>query len=348
MSRFLECPPYGERDEVAFLAELNLLTRHHLEGCPEAARIWPSWTAAAQVEDVPYFHVGLFKRLKLVTRAPDVIFERILHSSATTGSGASQIQLDRLSSQLQTKSIQSILENYLGPGKRPLLVLDSGKSLRRPGEVTARMAAALSLRPLASDLHFLIGEDDDLSTMRWEPLLQVASATDELMVYGFTWLLWLTLGQKPLPQDVRSMLANKRILFIHSGGWKKLEAQRVDRAQFDSALLECAGPGSRVVDFYGLVEQVGIIYPLCEAGFRHAPIWADVIVRDPLTLTSLVGQGGQLQLLNIITHGGPHFSVLTEDEGRILPGVCPCGRRGKRFELLGRLPHTEVRGCANV
>jgi hypothetical protein len=32
---------------------------------------------------------------------------------------------------------------------------------------------------------------------------------------------------------------------------------------------------------------------------------------------------------------------------RLVPGDCACGRHGQRFELIGRVPKSEVRGCAN-
>ena len=145
-----------------------------------------------------------------------------------------------------------------------------------------------------------------------------------------------------------SLLSGKRIHFVHSGGWKKLEDIQVDRETFDNKLLEGLHPDSRVIDFYGLVEQVGIIYPLCEHGYRHTPAWADVLVRDPWTLEPLSNEAGQLQLMNTLAHGAPYHNVYTEDLGRIIQGDCPCGRAGKRFELLGRVPKAEIRGCSNA
>jgi len=93
---------------------------------------------------------------------------------------------------------------------------------------------------------------------------------------------------------------------------------------------------------------VGVIYPLCEHGMRHVPVWAEVLVREPYALRSVEDEPGQIQLMIVLAWGAPYHSVLSEDMGRILPGNCPCGRSGKRFELLGRMPHAELRGCANV
>jgi hypothetical protein len=345
----LEEAPFGPREEAVFLEEANTLTRHHLDGCAVYARVWHECQPARRVEDLPFLHVGVFKHVEFKTAAAGIRHERTLKSSATTSGTASRILLDAQSSQFQSQSTSAILKDFLGDSRRPLLVLDGSKSLQQRGEVSARVAAALSLRPLASDIVFLLDDAENPASMNWPRLQCILEGHEELLVYGFTWMLWLAWGQMEKPEAIRRLLAGKQIHFVHSGGWKKLEAMKVGRDQFGSALLQNLNPGSRVLDFYGLVEQAGIIYPLCESGFRHVPRWAEVIVRDPFTLRSLSGgETGLLQLINTLAWGAPYHSVLTEDLGRLEPGSCPCGRSGKRFELLGRVPKAEMRGCANV
>jgi hypothetical protein len=256
--------------------------------------------------------------------------------------------LDKLSSQLQSRSALAILKDFVGEQKRPLLILDDGKSLRQRGSVSARMAAALSLSPLATSMHFLLADSSRPETMKWDDLRTALATSGEFLVYGFTFMLWLAWADAQIPDDIRGQLRSKRIHFVHSGGWKKMESLRVNRDEFDARLTRHLRPGSRVIDYYGLVEQVGVIYPLCEHGFRHVPVWADVLVRDPYSHEALEGETGQIQLLNTLAHGAPYQSVLSEDLGRVIAGACPCGRSGKRFELLGRMPETETRGCANV
>ena len=348
MTDLVEHPPYEARDGARFLGEMVVLTRRHLAGCPAFGRMWTGWQGADCVEELPYVHVGLFKHLDLRTAGEGIEHQRILESSATTGAQASRIALDERSTTLQARSSQAILADFVGAAPRPLVVLDSVRSLRRRGDVSARVAAALSLQPFATDMHFLLEDPADPESVRWDELLQVLAGSEELLVYGFTWILWLAWGAAERPPEVDQALAGKRIQFVHSGGWKKLEAARVDRATFDAALLRGLAPDSAVVDYYGLVEQVGVVYPLCEEGFRHAPVWADVLVRDSWTAAPLVDEPGQLQLLNLLALGAPYHSVLTEDLGRLVPGACPCGRGARRFELLGRVPKAELRGCADV
>jgi hypothetical protein len=52
--------------------------------------------------------------------------------------------------------------------------------------------------------------------------------------------------------------------------------------------------------------------------------------------------------MNLLAWGAPYHNVLTEDLGKLVPGECDCGRKGKRFEFVGRVPKAEMRGCANV
>ena len=347
MSVLLQCPPYSERNDGLFLKEINFLSEHHLAGCEAYGRIWKGWQPAQRIEDAPFVHVGVFKRIELKTEDDSITFKRSVHSSSTSGT-SSRIALDQKSSILQSESVTKILGDFLGVEKRPLLILDSVKSLRQRGEMSARVAAAMSLRPLASDIVFLLKDSENPGSMKWDELRNVLLNNDRLIIYGFSWILWLAWGAGAFPRDIKMLLRKKEISFVHSGGWKKLESIRVDHSDFNQAVLRHVRTGSKVVDFYGLVEQMGIIYPMCECGARHVPVWADVVIRDVYTLKPIMEETGQIQLLNVLAYGAPYHSVLTEDVGRLIPGDCPCGRQGRRFDLLGRVPKAEIRGCANV
>ena len=347
MTTLFDAAPYAPRDDERLLAELVALTRRHLAGCAPYRAVWPEWTDATTFADLPYIHVSGFKHVEYRTDTGDVKHQRTLTSSSTTGAAPSRIVLDDQSSALQSASTLAILRDFVGPEIRPLIVLDSARSLRQRGEVSARIAAAMSLKPLANDLRFAITEMGDPPTVDWDTVAAAIDGADAALVYGFTWILWQAWGAASIPEHLRAALARTRIDFVHSGGWKKVEAAKVDRATFDGALLGSCAPGSRVVDYYGLVEQVGIIYPLCDAGFRHVPRWAVVLVRDPWSGEPTDGPG-LLQLCNPLALGAPYHSVLTEDLGQLVPGTCSCGRLGPRFELLGRVPKAEVRGCADA
>ncbi|MFN7174096.1 MAG: acyl-protein synthetase, partial [Thermaurantiacus tibetensis] len=60
------------------------------------------------------------------------------------------------------------------------------------------------------------------------------------------------------------------------------EAEAVSNERFRAVALECAG-FARVHNFYGMVEQTGSVFVECEAGRLHAPLFADVRIRDSRT-----------------------------------------------------------------
>src|SRR5215210_2609750 len=101
MSALLERPPFATRDDAQFLSEMLDLTAHHLRGCAEFARMWAGWRVARTVADLPFVHIGLFKRLTLKTSGAS--HERVLRSSGTSGT-SSMIALDAESSTLQSRS----------------------------------------------------------------------------------------------------------------------------------------------------------------------------------------------------------------------------------------------------
>jgi hypothetical protein len=351
MTALLDEAPYAPRDDAAFLAEAVALTRAHLAGCADYARLWPGFTGAATVEELPWLHVGVFKHLRLRTELAGLTHQRVLLSSATTSGVSSQVALDDRSAALQARSSLAILEDFVGAARRPLIILDDARSLRQRGQVAARVAAALSLMPLAATTTFAL-DDARPDATRWdliEGALGNAPAAPAFLVYGFSWVLWPRWVHGAMPASVRAQLADRVAHFVHSGGWKKLEASAVAPEVLERALLADVAAGSRVIDFYGLVEQNGVVFPRCAAGARHVPRWAQVIVRDPWTLAALPpGEVGLLQFVNVLADGAPYHSVLTEDLGARLAGDGPRGRGGPRFTLHGRVPKAELRGCANV
>ncbi len=348
MSSLLDLPPYGRRDDTAFLAAMNQLTAHHLAFCHEYARVFPDASTATSVEDLPYLHVSTFKHVHFRTQDGEIKHERVLHSSATSSALASQITLDRQSSLLQAKSSQAILSAFIGTAKRPLIILDTKSALIQRGAVSARIAAGLALRPFATRVHFGLESQSLNSRVLWERLADAFEDTDSLLIYGFTWVLWQLWLSGDMPAEIAARLGRIQVTYVHSGGWKKLEAERVAPATLNKQLLDISGPGSEVVDFYGLVEQNGVIFPECAEGWRHVPVWAEVLGRDPYSHKMVVRSPAQLQLMNVTPRGAPYHSVLTEDMGEVREDPCPCGRSGRRFRLLGRLPKSETRGCANV
>jgi hypothetical protein len=99
-----------------------------------------------------------------------------------------------------------------------------------------------------------------------------------------------------------------------------------------------------------MVEQLGVLFLDCPSGYKHAPDFADVIMRDPYTMEEVpVGTPGLIQVISALGTSYPSQAILTEDVGEIV-GIddCPCGRKGKYFVFRSRVEKAEIRGCGDT
>jgi hypothetical protein len=216
----------------------------------------------------------------------------------------------------------------------------------------ARGAAIQGLQPFANETAYCLSLNDegDLTLDRDKLRAFVKDRQDaELLVYGFTFILWNHLVKPLMAESICLNLPKARIL--HSGGWKRLQDQAVEKTLFNEQLARVFGCSpDRIVDFYGMVESVGVVYPDCPEGNKHAPGFGEVIVRDPLTLEPVAaGESGIVQVCSVLPTSFPGNLLLTEDVAKVIAyDGCPCGRRGISFRFAGRIPKAELRGCGNL
>ena len=132
--------------------------------------------------------------------------------------------------------------------------------------------------------------------------------------------------------------------------WQGLEAsfREISRTTFSKSRENV--PGLTGCHNYGMVEQPGSIYMQCERGFMHCSNFSEIFVRRPDDLSIAdVGEAGIIQTISTLPKSYPGHNLLTEDMG-VLRGEdnCACGRKGKYFEVLGRLPSSEPKGCGDT
>jgi hypothetical protein len=350
INALLNEPVYGlnqQQKEQKLLPLFNQLHQFHLEHCNEYSKIVSDHPAGpfGNLADLPYLAVRLFKHLNLLSVEQKDIF-KTLNSSGTTGQNPARIYLDRATSARQSKTLVKILQHSIGKQRLPMLIIDSPSVLRDKSQFSARGAGIQGLSFFGRDHTYALYDDMQPNWSAIEAFEQKYQG-QPVLIFGFTFMLWLYFVE-PLLESGRIMNFQQGIV-LHSGGWKKLEAQKVDNKAFKQALNQIAGL-SKVHNFYGMAEQVGSVFVECQQGHLHAPLFADVIVRDPFTLLpSEIGQQGILQVLSILPTSYPGQSLLTEDLGSII-GIddCLCGQKGKYFKVTGRLPKTEVRGCSDT
>jgi len=349
-SALFEQPSYG-LNAVAkreyLMPYLQQLTEQHRRSCVPYAKILHSFrqTEVESLADLPYLPVRLFKTHTLRSIAEEEVF-KILTSSGTTSQQVSRIYLDKTTAQFQTKALVAILQDFLGKYRRPMLIIDHPNVVKNRAEFSARGAGILGVSTFGRDHTYLLNEQMEIDFETLEAFLDKHSGKP-LLMFGFTFMIWQYLYQSLLKTGKKVDLS--RAFLLHSGGWKKLAEQAVDNATFKDSLQELTGI-TQIANFYGMVEQVGSIFVECVMGHLHAPIFADVIVRDPETWgVAEHGELGVIEVLSILPQSYPGHVLLTEDLGRVLgEDDCSCGRLGKYFEVEGRIPLAELRGCSDT
>ena len=355
----LALPPYslcGEEKAGRLLdvwrAELELVCQRHAGLCNYIQQ-WPmDFRAATRAADLPFLPVAMLKANPPLSLVEAHEIKRTLTSSATTGQVPSRIVLDAQTARRMTKGVVAILQDFIGSSRRPYLVVEAPGAIGSKSELGARGAAIQGLQPFASEVHYCLRADNGGEpVLERERLLQFAQAHSgsTVLVYGFTYMLWNHLV-KPLRAE-SACLGLPNVHILHSGGWKRLQHQSVDKRAFNEGLAQVFGCApERVIDFYGLVENVGVIYPDCAEGNKHAPAFGEVIVRNPLTLAPVgPGEKGLIQVCSVLPTSFPGHLLLTDDLAEVIAwDGCPCGRRGIAFRFAGRAPQSEVRGCGNI
>jgi phenylacetate-coenzyme A ligase PaaK-like adenylate-forming protein len=334
------------KHEIAYASERNAGFRNYVQHWPIPV------DEANDIAELPYLPVGVFKATPPLALVPPGEVKRTLTSSATTGQVPSRIVLDASTSRRMAKGALTIVRDFIGSARRPYLVIDTPENLAAQGQIGARGAAIQALRSFATEIVCCLRPGDaGSSELELEKLLSCAEKwkDNEVLVYGFTYVIWTQLVQPLQRLGITLDLPNVRVL--HSGGWKRLETQSVTRDVFNrgvASVFRCSP--HRITDYYGMVENVGVIYPDCEHGNKHVPAFADVIIRDPLTLAPVEpGRKGLIQVCSVLPTSFPGFLLLTEDTAEVISeDCCPCGRRGPSFRFAGRVPKAEARGCGNL
>lgn len=351
-SEILNIEPYSlERDEKQTLMceRLGELANYHYEHCEAYRHILDFLNfdlgKIEQYEDFPFLPVRLFKELELRSVSEEEVF-KTMTSSGTTGQAVSKIFLDRDTANNQQKSLVKIMNSFIGKGRLPMLIIDSSAVLKDRRMFSARGAGILGFSILASDRAYALDEHMNLDLEGIRAFLKKHEGK-QILLFGFTYMIWQHFYKALMESEEKIDLSDG--ILIHGGGWKKLQKEAVEPAEFKLALKSVCQI-ERVHDYYGMVEQTGCVYMECEHGHLHASIFSDVIVRHTKDFSVCKhGEKGIVQVVSMIPKSYPGFSILTEDEGVILgEDDCPCGRKGKYFKILGRLKNAEVRGCSDT
>ena len=68
-----------------------------------------------------------------------------------------------------------------------------------------------------------------------------------------------------------------------------------------------------VINYYGMVEQVGSIFMECEQGFFHCSNLSEIIIRDKNFNVLKNGNSGLIQMFSILPWSYRGQNIMTED-----------------------------------
>ncbi len=351
----LKIPPYSlgkEEKEKMLTKRLENLVDSHKLRCPEYARMLSGISydrnKVSSWKDLPFLPVRVFKDISLKSVGDDEVV-KTMTSSGTTGQAVSKIFLDRTTSGNQQKVMVKIVNEFTGAERMPMIIVDCPSVVKDRRMFSARGAGILGFSIFGSKKIYALDDNMKLDVEGIKEFLK-EHENKKVLLFGFTFMVW----QYFYKELVR--LKNEGIVFdlsngilIHGGGWKKLISKAVSQQEFRDDLREVCGL-AKVHDYYGMVEQTGCIYMQCECGHLHASIFSDIVARRTKDFSICdFGEKGILQVVSSIPESYPGHSLLTEDEGVILgEDDCPCGRKGKYFEITGRIKNAEIRGCSDT
>lgn len=335
--------------ETFLLENLQKLSQFHYNNCEKYRNIIDKMglniESINSVSKIPFIPVRLFKEYDLYSIKRDDVF-KTMTSSGTSGQAVSKIYLDRTTAANQQKTLVKIVSDFTGASRMPMLIIDSPSVIKNREMFSARGAGILGFSIFGADRTYALDDEMNINLPVIETFLEKHRGKN-ILLFGFTFMIWQYFYKELKRLNIHLKIENG--VLIHGGGWKKLINEAVSKQDFKNALKDTAGL-EHVYDYYGMVEQTGCIYMECEHGHLHASIYSDVIVRNTYDFSPCnYGEEGIIQVVSILPESYPGHSLLTEDEGVVLgEDDCPCGRKGKYFEIKGRIKNAEIRGCSDT
>ncbi len=136
----LAVPPYQAEPRQHELALMGVLRQALAYACERNPRYrnyverWPAdYRTAQRLADLPFLPVSVFKADPPLALIDPGDVTRTLTSSATTGQVPSRVVLDAGTSRRMTKGVTAIIRDFIGPARRPYLVIDAPETLSGAG-----------------------------------------------------------------------------------------------------------------------------------------------------------------------------------------------------------------------
>ncbi len=340
--------PYKTMDElkdISFLKDQKKISKFHYKNCLEykniCDNIFKKIDNCKTLDELPFVHVKIFKEFNLSSIDKKKL-SKVMHSSGTSGGTKSKINIDKSTSLIQSKALINIFSTIIK--KKTTFFFIEDQMQKNSNSISASIAAIRGFMQLSKKSFFI----NNNKKLNFKLLINFIknNPNEEFVIFGFTNNIWTDLINVLAKKSI-TLPKNKGIL-IHGGGWKKLEKKSVSKKIFNKKIEKVIGI-KKIYNYYGMVEQTGSVYLECEKNFYHPSIFSQILIRNKDLSVAKEKEVGLIQTMSLLQLSYPGNNILTEDLGKI-EGVddCKCGRKGKYFSIIGRVPGTEKRGCSDT
>jgi Acyl-protein synthetase, LuxE len=271
-----------------------------------------------RVQQIPFLPIGFYKTHLIQTTefVPEVVFE----SSGTSGTETSRHAVKRLA--LYEVSFTRNFEAFYGPVQNLCILGLLPSYLERSGSSLVYMVDALIKGSQNSESGFYLYDHERLAS-QIETLERQAKKS---VLIGVTFALLDFAKQYPMK------LAHTVVM--ETGGMKGRRPE-ITRCEVHEELTRQFGL-ARIDSEYGMTELLSQAYSRGNGVFEPAP-WMRVLVRDEDDPFDVRIQGeGILNIIDLANVYSCSF-LATQDVGKLYPDG--------RFEVLGRLDNSDLRGC---
>jgi hypothetical protein len=295
----------------------------------------------ARWQEIPAVPTGAFKELELRS-FPAERSAHVFRTSGTATSARGALHLDTL--ELYEASLLASFARHLlpelGPGERaPLLVLAPSPG-EAPDSSLSHMFGVL-LRELGTPESGFFLRGGELAADALLAAIERASAGDAPLVLCGTAFAFVFLLDE-LARRGLSLSLPRGARLMETGGFKG-RSREVGQAELYAEIEARLGvPASRIVNQYGMTELASQFHDSVlrlpgQPRRKLGPPWTRVKLLDPVSGEPAEGNAvGQIVVIDLANTGSV-LALQTADLGR---------RVGDGFQVLGREPGAEARGCS--
>jgi hypothetical protein len=290
--------------------------------------------------EIPPVPTGAFKELVL-SCFPLELARKVFRTSGTSLRARGELHLDTL--ELYEASLLPTFRRFLLPdlprSARARIVVLAPSPAEAPDSSLSHMFG-VALRELGDARSVFAVKGGELDLRAARSALEPEDAGAPLLLCGAAFAFVHLI--EALEREHVSLALPPEARIMETGGFKGRARQR-SRAELYAEIQERLSVApARIVNQYGMTELGSQFYddvlaaseqPRCKLG----PPWARVRLADPQTGEPVPpGEAGVIQVFDL-TNTGSLLALQTADLGRAV---------GDGFEVLGREPGAEARGCS--